>query len=102
MAPSPTPGRIPAGRPGHPLTHFAPHRPDVSDRGHEVPMRAMIGDETQLSAAGWLPGSRRGWWIDPATGHELPEWRAAGIARRDAAPSPTAPVTPPPTGGACS
>jgi hypothetical protein len=102
MGRSPSPGRIPAGRPGRPLTHFAPYRPDVSDRGHEVPMRAMIGDETLLLAAGWLPGSRRGWWIDPATGHELPDWRAARIARREAAPSPKPPVTPPPAGGACS
>ena len=47
----------------------------------------MSDDADQvLRAAGWTTSHRRyGWWIDPASGDHVPEWRALEIARREAA-----------------
>lgn len=43
------------------------------------------GADVLLRAAGWLPSERtEGWWIDPASGEHLPEWRALDLAARDA------------------
>ena len=66
--------------------HVAPVRADVSERPHEDPLTASAGDEETLTDAGWHPASHPGWWIDPATGREVPGWRALRIAKREAAP----------------
>ena len=40
--------------------------------------------ELALRACGWVPSHRTyGWWIDPADGSHVPEWRALELARRD-------------------
>ena len=39
--------------------------------------------ERLLSAAGWKRSKRKGYWCDPASEDDYPEWRAVQVARGD-------------------
>lgn len=42
-----------------------------------------MSPDAMLLAAGWTPAPRLGWWRDPASGRDYPEWRAVQVARRE-------------------
>lgn len=78
---------VPLAAPAPPaLAHVAPTRANVSDLPDEDLLTASAGDEATLTDAGWHLASHPGWWIDPATGREVPAWRALSMAKRDSAP----------------
>lgn len=56
----------------------------VKALSHAPAHEATTEAERVLSAAGWTRSERKGYWRDPASEDDYPEWRAVQVARRDA------------------
>ena len=56
----------------------------VKALSHAPAHEATTEAERVLSAAGWTRSKRKGYWRDPSSEDDYPEWRALQVARRDA------------------
>jgi len=55
----------------------------VKALSHATTHEGTTEAERLLSAAGWTRSKRKGYWRDPASEDDYPEWRAVQVVKKD-------------------